>query len=196
MKRTFLYGILWLALVAVVFLLISSRHGPPAGGPATAPSVVGGTASASNPTAVNSAGAPASVAGGPAQAASSGSPASATENIAARAGELVADTNSAGDLAPAIVLRNVSHAVREYGNMFGGNPVGLNSEITAALAGQNPKHVNFIDQSAGMQINGKGELVDPWGTPYFFHQLSGSDMEIHSAGPDRIMWTADDLVIH
>jgi len=36
--------------------------------------------------------------------------------------------------------------------------------------------------------------VDPWGTPYFFHQLSGKEMEIHSAGPDKMMWTADDLV--
>jgi hypothetical protein len=45
-----------------------------------------------------------------------------------------------------------------------------------------------------MRINGNGELVDVWGTPYFFHQLSGTDTEIHSAGPDRIMWTADDLI--
>jgi len=37
-------------------------------------------------------------------------------------------------------------------------------------------------------------LVDAWGTPFFFHQLSGHEMEIHSAGPDKIMWTADDLV--
>jgi hypothetical protein len=27
-----------------------------------------------------------------------------------------------------------------------------------------------------------------------FKQLSGSETEIHSAGPDKIMWTADDLV--
>ena len=44
-------------------------------------------------------------------------------------------------------------------------------------------------------VNEKGELVDPWGTPYFFHQLSAMEMEIRSAGPDRIMWTEDDLVI-
>jgi hypothetical protein len=45
-----------------------------------------------------------------------------------------------------------------------------------------------------LRINGKGELVDYWGTPFFFHQLSGTEMEIHSAGPDKVMWTADDLV--
>lgn len=79
--------------------------------------------------------------------------------------------------------------------MFGGNPVGTNPEITAALNGNNPKGANFIQPDAGMRINAKGELVDPWGTPYFFHQLSGTEMEIHSAGPDRVMWTADDLVV-
>ena len=79
--------------------------------------------------------------------------------------------------------------------MFGGNPVGTNPEIARQLSGDNPKHVNFITAEAGMRVNGDGALVDSWGTPYFFHQLSGTDMEIHSAGPDRIMWTADDLVV-
>jgi len=49
--------------------------------------------------------------------------------------------------------------------------------------------------SDGLRINAKGELVDYWGTPFFFHQLSGTQMEIHSAGPDRQMWTGDDIVI-
>ena len=194
MRRTFLFGLLWAGLLAVVFLLISGHHKPSAGGSSAGPAVVGETAKSTNPAAADSAGSTTS-ASGP-RLAVAPTPSSGAENIAARAGELTADTNSPGDLAPAVVLRNVGHAVKEYGNTFGGNPVGLNTEITAALAGENPKHINFIDKSAGMQINGAGELVDPWGTPYFFHQLSGSDMEIHSAGPDRIMWTADDLVVH
>jgi hypothetical protein len=98
------------------------------------------------------------------------------------------------NLAPDIVLDNVRHAIHDYGAAFGGNPVGVNSEITSQLDGANPKHINFIQANAGMRINEKGELIDPWGTPYFFHQLSGAEMEIHSAGPDKIMWTADDLV--
>jgi len=98
------------------------------------------------------------------------------------------------NFSPAIVLENMSRAVHQYGEMFGGNPVGTNPEITSQLSGKNPKHLNFLDADAGMRVNEDGELVDPWGTPYFFHQLSGHDMEIHSAGPDRKMWTADDLV--
>ena len=99
------------------------------------------------------------------------------------------------NLPPATVLENVRMAVREYGLRFGGNPVGINSEITRALDGDNPKQVKFLRPNAGMRINANGELVDPWRTPFFFHQLSGSETEIRSAGPDKVMWTADDLVI-
>ncbi|MGH7941626.1 MAG: hypothetical protein ACREFR_11210 [Limisphaerales bacterium] len=97
---------------------------------------------------------------------------------------------------PAAVMQNMARAIRQYGEMFGGNPVGNNQEITAELNGKNPKHINFISTDAGMRINKNGELMDPWGTPYFFHQLSGADTEIHSAGPDQKMWTADDIVVH
>ena len=84
---------------------------------------------------------------------------------------------------------------RQYASRFGGNPVGTNPEITAALNGGNVKQVQFLNPDDGLRINGKGELIDSWGTPFFFHQLSAREMEIHSAGPDRVMWTADDLVI-
>jgi hypothetical protein len=83
--------------------------------------------------------------------------------------------------------------IRSYGLMFGGNPVGTNPEITKALSGDNPKQVNFL-KADGNRVNSNGELVDAWGTPYFFHQISGTEMEIRSAGPDRIMWTLDDLI--
>jgi hypothetical protein len=54
--------------------------------------------------------------------------------------------------------------------------------------------VKFISGDSGLRINGRGELVDYWDTLFLFHQLSGTEMEIRSAGPDKIMWTADDLV--
>lgn len=93
------------------------------------------------------------------------------------------------------VLENVRTAIRNYGAMFDGNPVGTNPEIAAALNGGNPKGVNFLEAEKGMRLNARGELVDPWGTPFFFHQLSGTETEIRSAGPDKQMWTADDLLI-
>jgi hypothetical protein len=84
--------------------------------------------------------------------------------------------------------------IRLYGSTFGGNPVGTNPEITKALQGDNPKQINFL-RADGNRINARGELVDAWDTPYFFHQLSATEMEIRSAGPDKTMYTPDDLVI-
>jgi hypothetical protein len=75
-----------------------------------------------------------------------------------------------------------------------GNPTGENAEITAALKGRNKLGFAFIP-AENPAIDSKGELCDRWGTPYFFHQLSGEKMEIRSAGPDRKLWTADDEVL-
>jgi hypothetical protein len=124
--------------------------------------------------------------------ASSVSPASS--DISSRA-VTPAPVPEAANLAPATIMENMRGVIRSYGSRFGGNPVGTNPEITAALAGNNPNQVNFIPPDAGLRVDDKGELVDAWGTPFFFHQLSGTVMEIHSAGPDRKMWTADDLVV-
>jgi len=102
---------------------------------------------------------------------------------------------NASSLAPATALENMRTVFRHYNQRFGGNPVGSNREITATLGGQNPQQANFINPDDGARLNGRGELVDHWDTPYFFHQLSRTEMEIRSAGPDRKMWTADDLVL-
>jgi len=98
------------------------------------------------------------------------------------------------NVPPEIVVENMSRAIHQYGRMFGGNPVGTNPEIASQLSGNNPKHLSFISGEAGMRLNGNGELIDPWDSPYFFHQLSGSDTEVRSAGPDKRMWTSDDVV--
>ena len=95
---------------------------------------------------------------------------------------------------PATVLGNMRIVINRYGSRYGGNPIGTNPEITSALNGGNTNQAIFITEDSGLRINGRGELVDYWGTPFFFHQLSGTDMEIRSAGPDRQMWTPDDLV--
>ena len=104
------------------------------------------------------------------------------------------DASPAPALPAQVVTEAVRSAIQKYGAAFGGNPVGTNAEITRALNGDNPTHANFLAGIPGQQINSKGELVDPWGTPYFFHQLSGTEMEVHSAGPDRTLWNADDLI--
>lgn len=107
---------------------------------------------------------------------------------------LLGSPDASPGMDPTTVLSNMRIVINQYGSMFGGNPVGSNPEITRALNGGNPKEVKFLSEESGLRINGRGELVDYWGTPFFFHQLSGTEMEIRSAGPDRKMWTSDDLV--
>jgi hypothetical protein len=121
-------------------------------------------------------------------------PAGEKQDLAAQAGQYIAPADPPANLPPETVLQNLRRVIHQYGEMCGGNPVGTNPEITAALSGKNPKLINFLAGQPGMRIDANGELVDSWGTPYFFHQLSGTVMEIHSAGPDKIMWTSDDLV--
>ncbi len=99
------------------------------------------------------------------------------------------------DLGPVTVLENHRAAFRQYALKYGGNPVGDNAEITAALRGQNPRQSVFLTARDGLRVNSEGQAVDVWGTPYFFHQLSRTEMEIRSAGPDHRMWTSDDLVL-
>ena len=91
-------------------------------------------------------------------------------------------------------LRVVSGIFAAYRSNFHENPVGTNAEITAVLTGKNRLLLALVplDHPA---INLKGELCDRWGRPFFFHQLSGTQMEIRSAGPDRILWTDDDVVL-
>lgn len=111
------------------------------------------------------------------------------------------------DTVPVPAARRVSDAVpeaapdfdkiglmfRDYRSMTGENPVGTNAEIMKALTGDNPKGAKF-GPPEGQQLNAGGELIDRWGTPYFFHQLTSDRMEIRSAGPDRILWNEDDLM--
>ena len=83
--------------------------------------------------------------------------------------------------------------VSDYHTLMGENPVGTNAEIMKQLMGGN-SHQATLGPPEGMTVNGQGELVDQWGTPYFFHQLSRDRMEVRSAGPDKVMWTADDVI--
>jgi hypothetical protein len=107
--------------------------------------------------------------------------------------ESAATTNEPPALPPLTILDKTRVILHNYHAAFSENPVGTNPEIAAALQGKNPKQINFLADS-GLRLNGKGEIIDGYGTPFFFHQISAHEMEIHSAGPDKVMWTADDLV--
>ena len=95
--------------------------------------------------------------------------------------------------SPQTEVERVHRMITDYHTLMGENPVGTNAEIMRALMGANP-HQATLGPPEGQTLNDKGELIDPWGTPYFFHQMSRDEMEIHSAGPDKIMGTPDDVV--
>lgn len=90
--------------------------------------------------------------------------------------------------------------VREFLNLYSkafrnGYPVGLNEDITAALTGTaNPdqKACLFPPNSPAIR---NGALVDRWGSPLWFHPESGTKMEIRSAGPDKQLFTNDDVIL-
>lgn len=84
--------------------------------------------------------------------------------------------------------------LRDFRTRIGENPTGTNAEIMKVVMGGNRVQAK-LGPPEGQKLNDQGELVDRWGAPYFFHQLSKNEMEIRSAGPDRAMWTADDVVM-
>ena len=95
--------------------------------------------------------------------------------------------------AAALDVDKIYLMLRDYRTLMGTNPVGTNAEIMKAVMGGNPRSAQ-LGPPEGQRLNENGELVDRWGTPYFFHQLSARDMEIRSAGPDKALWTSDDIV--
>jgi hypothetical protein len=90
-------------------------------------------------------------------------------------------------------MAKVASSLRDYRAAFRENPVGSNAEITRALSGKNPRGLRYLPESA--HVNKDGELTDRWDQPLTFHQISGTNMEIRSAGPDHVMWTADDEIL-
>ncbi len=75
-----------------------------------------------------------------------------------------------------------------------GNPWGENVEITTMLTTPTVRGASHFPRTHPA-INSAGELCDRWGTPFHFHAISGTRMEIRSAGPDKKFGTADDAVL-
>lgn len=71
-------------------------------------------------------------------------------------------------------------------------PLSANEDWADLLRGKNAAHEEFLPPKHAV-LNEKGQLVDRWQTPLFFHALGGGRYEIRSAGPDKEMWTGDDI---
>jgi hypothetical protein len=81
-----------------------------------------------------------------------------------------------------------------YRERFGQFPAGEdNAQFMNALRGLNPEQL-AIFPFAHPRLDASGALLDAWGKPFFFHQLSRDHVEVRSAGPDGAWYTADDLL--
>src|SRR5437660_12430367 len=91
---------------------------------------------------------------------------------------------------------NLILGIQQYKEFVGTYPTGANSSIAKSLLGQTDKKVLILAVRRS-DLNDKGEIVDPWGTPYQFY-FSHNEVLIRSAGPnkaweDSAVSTADDL---
>ncbi len=91
-------------------------------------------------------------------------------------------------------IEDIQFMLRDFRARLGANPTGTNAEIMKEVMGANRAQMK-LSPPQGQKMNDQGELLDRWGAPYFFHQLSKNEMEIRSAGPDGAMWTNDDVVM-
>jgi hypothetical protein len=91
---------------------------------------------------------------------------------------------------------NLILGMQQYREFVGSYPTGNNATIAKALLGQSEKKVLILSVRKS-DMNDKGEILDPWGTPiqiYFSH----NEVMIRSAGPNKV-WEdsavsfADDL---
>ena len=72
-------------------------------------------------------------------------------------------------------------------------PLGDNRDITRALTGENPYGEIFVPTNDPAIRD--GQWIDRWGTPYWFHPRAPGVIDVRSAGPDRVLFTDDDVAV-
>ena len=79
---------------------------------------------------------------------------------------------------------NLFDAFHQYKTHVGSYPSGTPAEIAKALLeGNNPKKIIILAVKKA-ELNAKGEIVDPWGTPLKIY-FANNEVLIRSAGPNK-----------
>ena len=94
-------------------------------------------------------------------------------------------------------VENLFIGLQKFKETVGAYPLGSNAEVAKALKGNNSKNV-IILVGRKNDLNEKGEIVDPWGTPLRIY-FSDLGVLIRSAGPNRrfddsTVMEADDFI--
>lgn len=75
-------------------------------------------------------------------------------------------------------------AFHKYKQIVGRYPQGSNAQIAKSIReGDNEKHL-MIMAVKDSQLNAKGEIIDPWGTPLKIY-FAQNEVLIRSAGPNK-----------
>lgn len=78
---------------------------------------------------------------------------------------------------------NLILGLQQYKEFVGTYPSGANKSIANSLLGQTDKKVLILAVRRS-DLNDKGEIMDPWGTPLQFY-FSHNEVMIRSAGPNK-----------
>jgi hypothetical protein len=73
------------------------------------------------------------------------------------------------------------------------HPWGENADLARALTDANVLGVAALP--ADHPALRDGQLIDRWGSPIHHHLLGRDHLELRSAGPDRRLYTGDDIVL-
>ena len=73
-------------------------------------------------------------------------------------------------------------------------PIGCNRDLADALKGKNAYKQRFLPD-AHSALNDQGQIIDRYNTPVHIHVKSAGSYEVRSAGPDKKLWTEDDINI-
>ena len=78
---------------------------------------------------------------------------------------------------------NLILGIQQYKEFVGTYPIGSNGQIVKSLLGQTDKKVLILAVRRS-DLNDKGEIVDPWGTPLKIY-FAQNEVLIRSAGPNH-----------
>lgn len=121
-------------------------------------------------------------------------PSTLTQGLASEA--LLAGYGSA-EAPPVEDLRKIHRVVMGYFSIVkdpSRYPIGGNADLSAALRGENADKEVFVRADHPV-FSKEGLLVDRWGSALIVHPEAWRELSLRSAGPDKISYNADDVVL-
>lgn len=90
------------------------------------------------------------------------------------------------------LVQRVLMTVRTLVKTLDPGRMAVNEDVVEVLLGKNPYKERFLPDEHPA-INAKGQLMDRWGMPLFFHLEAADRLDVRSSGPDNVLFTEDDV---